>query len=44
VDDPYEPPVSPEIVLPNDQVTPQEAAAQVLKYLESRELLPTLKP
>lgn len=39
VDDPYEAPVSPEIVLRNDKVTPQQAAAQVLAYLESKGLL-----
>ncbi|HOA74668.1 MAG TPA: adenylyl-sulfate kinase [Phycisphaerae bacterium] len=42
VDDPYEAPTSPEIVLRNDQITPQEAAAQVLQYLESKDLLPRL--
>lgn len=39
VDDPYEAPVSPEIVIANAKVTPQEAAAQVISYLESRGLL-----
>lgn len=39
VDDPYEAPVSPEIVLRNDKVTPQEAATQMLEYLESKGLL-----
>jgi adenylylsulfate kinase len=43
VDDPYEAPESPEITLRNDQVTPQEAAAQVLSYLEAKGLLPPLK-
>jgi adenylylsulfate kinase len=42
VDDPYEPPQAPEIVLHNDRVSPQEAAAQVMGYLESRGLLPAL--
>jgi adenylylsulfate kinase len=42
VDDPYEAPLSPEMVLRNDQVTPQQAAAQVLEYLESKGLLPKL--
>jgi adenylylsulfate kinase len=42
VDDPYEEPLSPEIVLRNDKVSPQQAAAQVLEYLESKGLLPTL--
>jgi len=42
VDDPYEPPLAPELVLNNDRVTPQEAAAQVINYLEARGLLPAL--
>jgi len=43
VDDPYEPPLKPEMVIRNDQVTPQEAAATVLKYLEARGVLPALE-
>ncbi len=43
VDDPYEPPLNPEITIHNDKVTPQEAAAQVLGYLEEKGLLPTQK-
>lgn len=39
VDDPYEPPLKPELVIHNDKVTPQEAAAQVLEYLEEKGLL-----
>lgn len=39
VDDPYEAPLSPEIVLANVQVSREEAATQVLNYLESRGLL-----
>lgn len=39
VDDPYEPPLKPELVIHNDKITPQEAAAQVLAYLEERGLL-----
>ncbi|NLE61369.1 MAG: adenylyl-sulfate kinase [Planctomycetes bacterium] len=39
VDDPYEPPLKPELVIHNDQITPQEAAAQVLAYLEEKGLL-----
>jgi len=42
VDDPYEPPLAPELVLHNDRVTPQEAAAQVINFLEARGLLPAL--
>lgn len=36
---PYEEPLQPELVLHNDRVTPQESAAAVLQYLESRKLL-----
>ncbi len=39
VDDPYEPPLKPELVIHNDQITPQEAAAQVLACLEQKGLL-----
>lgn len=40
IDDPYELPLAPEIVIHNDRVTPQEAAAQVIGYLEAHNLLP----
>jgi len=43
VDDPYEPPLNPEITIHNDQVAPQQAAAQVLAYLEQNDLLPPQK-
>jgi adenylylsulfate kinase len=39
IDDPYEAPNKPEITVKNGECTPQEAAAQVLGYLESRGLL-----
>jgi len=42
VDDPYEPPLAPEIVLKNDQMTPQQAAAQVIDYLQTQGILPAL--
>ena len=42
IDDPYEPPDSPELVIHNDQCTPQEAAAQVINYLEEKGFLPEL--
>ena len=32
----------PEITIQNDKVTPQEAAAQVLTYLEEKGLLPAM--
>jgi adenylylsulfate kinase len=39
IDDPYEAPLAPELVLRNDQITPQEAAVQVIEYLEASGLL-----
>ena len=39
VDDPYEPPQAPEIIIHNDRVTPQEATAQVVTYMETQGLL-----
>ena len=39
IDDPYEAPEAPELVLHNDQITPQEAAVQVIEYLEANGLL-----
>lgn len=36
VDDPYEPPVSPEITLLGSGVTPEENARKVIKYLEAQ--------
>jgi len=40
VDDPYEVPLAPELVIRNDRGTPQQAAAQVIDYLEAQGLLP----
>ena len=40
IDDPYEPPLKPELVIRNHTCTPQEAARQVLDYLRRRGLLP----
>jgi len=39
IDDPYEAPLAPELVLHNDQITPQQAAIQVIEYLEANGLL-----
>jgi adenylylsulfate kinase len=39
VDDPYEAPLKPELIIHNDKITPQEAAAQVLTYLQQKGLL-----
>jgi adenylylsulfate kinase len=43
VDDPYEPPLNPEICIENHKCTPQEAAATVIAYLEEKGILPALK-
>jgi adenylylsulfate kinase len=43
VDDPYQPPLSPEIILDNNDVKPEQAAAQVLEYLEAKGLLPAVQ-
>jgi adenylylsulfate kinase len=40
IDDPYEAPEKPELVIRNNTCTPQEAAAQVLAYLREKGLLP----
>src|SRR5262249_53406613 len=39
VDDPYEPPASPEVVLDATATSPQEATVRLLEYLEKRGLL-----
>jgi adenylylsulfate kinase len=39
IDDPYEAPEKPELVVRNGECTPQEAAAQVIQYLEDKGLL-----
>lgn len=40
VSDPYEPPLEPEVHLRTDRESPEESAANVLAYLEKRDLLP----
>jgi adenylyl-sulfate kinase len=40
VSDPYEPPKGPEITLDTEAQEPEESAAQVIAYLEERELIP----
>ena len=42
IDDPYEAPNKPEIVIDTSKLSPQEASIQVIEFLESRELLPIL--
>jgi adenylylsulfate kinase len=39
IDDPYEAPKKPELVIDNGVCTPQEAAAQIIGYLEENDLL-----
>jgi len=41
---PYEPPETPEIVLPTHELSVEECVAIVLKYLEERELVPRAEP
>ncbi|MGB9625127.1 MAG: adenylyl-sulfate kinase [Phycisphaerae bacterium] len=42
VDDPYEAPPKPELVISAEKMTPQEAAAVVMEYLEARGIVPSL--
>jgi adenylylsulfate kinase len=42
IDDPYEPPLHPELVLNSAQATPDELAVQVLRHLESTGKIPAL--
>lgn len=44
VDDPYEPPPKPELTISVEKITPQEAAAIVIEYLEGTGLVPAMKP
>ena len=43
IDDPYEPPVKPEIVLKPAEQSPQEAAAILLEYLQEKGFIPALE-
>ena len=40
VSDPYEPPVSPELIIQTEGEDPEDSAAKVLTYLEERGLIP----
>jgi adenylylsulfate kinase len=40
IDDPYEPPHQPELILKNDEGSVAEAAARVIALLEEREIIP----
>jgi len=43
VDDPYEAPPRPELVISAEKMTPQEAAAVVMEYIEAKGIVPSLK-
>jgi len=42
VDDPYEPPLNPELTIKTGDCTPQEATVKLVEFLTSRGLLPQL--
>ncbi len=42
VNDPYEPPLNPEIIVDTDRETPEESAATVLTWLEEHGFIPVL--
>jgi adenylylsulfate kinase len=42
IDDPYEPPLKPELTLDATSVSPQEATVRLITYLEKRGLIPPL--
>jgi adenylylsulfate kinase len=42
IDDPYEPPLKPELTLDATSVSPQEATVRLITYLEERGLIPPL--
>lgn len=42
ISDPYEPPTQPELVIKTAHCTPQEAAIQIISYLEQRGHIPAL--
>jgi len=44
IDDPYEPPADPEIIVHTDRETVEESADKILCYLEHEELIPTAAP
>src|ERR687891_821700 len=41
IDDPYEPPPSPEVEVRTDQLSVEESAQQILEFLEGRDLIPS---
>ncbi len=42
IDDPYEPPEHPEVVVHTDRETVAESTAKIISYLEGRDLIPPL--
>jgi adenylyl-sulfate kinase len=44
VSDPYEPPLSPEIILDTEHESPEESADMLLALLEERRLIPAAQP
>jgi len=42
IDDPYEEPLNPELVIHTDKVSPQEASVQIIAMLEKNKRIPTL--
>ncbi len=44
VSDPYEAPLSPEIVLDTENETPEESAGKLITLLEERQLIPAAQP
>jgi adenylylsulfate kinase-like enzyme len=40
IDDPYEPPLRPEVVIESDKETPAQSAAKVVAKLEELEYIP----
>jgi len=43
IDDPYEPPVNPEVTVHSDSETPEQSLAKILAKLEEMQLLPAVK-
>ena len=43
IDDPYEPPEHPEVVVHTDRETVAESTAKIISYLETRDLIPPLR-
>jgi adenylylsulfate kinase len=41
IDDPYEPPLKPELTIDATSVSPQDGAVMIVQYLEKRGILPT---